>query len=347
MHERVTGILLGAVLAALAASYGGLFYYVREFRLARDTQSASALLAARVLTQYNATLAKQEREASSTILFAGDVMLSRGVRTMIARHGNNPAFPFARIASSTLAADILIGNLEGPISARGEDWGNPISFRAHPNVVDGLLSAGFDVLGLANNHIMDWGRTALSDTVSLLESAGIGTVGAGRNTAEANEPLIINAKGGRIALLGYTSLLPQSFEAKDATPGTSHFEASSIADAIRAAKTDADIVVVLMHWGEEYRAHSTAAQRDIGHALIDAGADLVVGTHPHVTEEVERYGNGWIAYSLGNFVFDQNFSEETNKGEMLEVHIAHKAIDAVRTRSIFINDNFQPEEVRL
>lgn len=346
MRERVTSVLLGVVILGLTAGYGGLFYYARELRVARDMQSASAIQAARVLVQYDATLAKQEREASSTILFTGDVMLSRGVRGMIARH-NSTAFPFSLIASSTRAPDFLIGNLEGSISARGEDWGNPISFRANPNVVDGLLFAGFDVLSLANNHIMDWGREALSDTVATLESAGIGTVGAGRNEAEANEPLIVNAKGGRVALLSYTSLFPQSFEAKSNTPGTSHFDAQGIADAIRAAKADADIVVVLTHWGEEYRAHSTVVQREMGHALIDAGANLVVGTHPHVTEEVEQYNNGWIAYSLGNFVFDQNFSEETNKGEMLEVHVAHKAIDSVRTRPIFINSNFQPEEVRL
>ncbi len=346
MHERVTGILLGAVLAGLVASYGGLFYYVRELRIARDTQNASALQAARVITLYEATVAKQEREASSTLLFVGDVMLSRGVGARIVRH-DDPSFPFSLIASSTHEADVLIGNLEGPISAHGEDWGNPISFRANPRVVDGLISAGFKVLGLANNHIMDWGRAALSDTVALLQSAGVSTIGAGRNEAEANEPLIINAKGGRVALLNYTGLLPKSFEANSSTAGISHFDPAGIADAIRNAKMDADIVVVLIHWGEEYRAHATSAQQDVGRALIDAGASLVVGTHPHVTEEVEQYHGGWIAYSLGNFVFDQNFSEATNKGEMLEVRIAHKAIEAVRTRPIHINGDFQPEEVRL
>ncbi len=347
MRERVTSILLGIVLAGLAVSYGGLFYSVRAVRIARDTQRASELQEARVLAQYNAAIAKQEREASSTILFTGDVMLSRGVKSAIVRHNNDATFPFSLIASSTRPSDILIGNLEGPISDHGEDWGNPISFRANPNVVDGLLSAGFDVLSLANNHIMDWGRTALADTAAILESAGMSIVGAGRNEAEANEPLVINAKGGRVAILSYTNLLPKSFEAKGDMPGTSHFDLAGIADAIRAAKGGADIVVVLMHWGEEYRAHSTAAQREMGHALIDAGASLVVGTHPHVAEEVEQYNNGWIAYSLGNFVFDQNFSEATNKGEMLEVRIAHNAIDSVRTRPIFINGNFQPDEVRL
>ena len=339
--------MLGIILIGLTASYAGVFYFAYALRGANDSARAAAVREAQVLAQYTAVLKAQEREASSTVLFAGDVMLSRGVGRMIARNGGNAAFPFALIASSTRSADVFVGNLEGPISSRGEDWGNPISFRADPGVVPGLVSAGFGALTLANNHMLDWGRAALADTVELLNNAGVKTVGAGRDEEAANQPLIVNTKGGHLALLGYTNLNPKSFEAEGERPGTSHFDADRIADTIRALKERGNVVAVLVHWGEEYRPHATAAQKAFAHALIDAGADLVIGSHPHVLEEVEHYKNGWIAYSLGTFVFDQNVSDATNRGGLFEVHLRHGAVDRAVLREVRINENFQPQEVRL
>lgn len=287
--------------------------------------------------------------SSRTLLFAGDVMLSRGVAYQIKKHGDDPRYPFLRIADFLHSADLVFGNLENPISDRGRNQGSIYSFRAARETVQGLTFAGFNVLNLANNHIFDWGVVAFGDTLDLLEENKIRTIGAGRNETQANEPLMIDEKGMRIAFLGYTPLYPRSFEARGDAPGIAHFDLSRIEARIREIKSQhlAETVVISLHWGEEYRARANATQRQIAHALVDAGADLIVGHHPHVVEEVEAYHGAWIAYSMGNFVFDQNFSEETNRGILIQATVRGGKIIKVAQVPIRINASFQPEVNRL
>lgn len=279
-----------------------------------------------------------------TLLFAGDVMLSRSVGAKIRASGDF-RFPFLRIASTTRTADIAFANLEGPISDRGENQGSIYSFRADPRTVEGLSYAGFDVLSLANNHMFDWGQDALSQTVDLLHTAGIRTVGAGNDETEANAPAILDLDGTKVGFLAYTTLLPESFEAQGEIPGISHRGRVSVESAVRALRKDVDLLFVSVHWGNEYEEVSSDTQRVFGHALIDAGADLVVGHHPHVAEEVERYKNGWIAYSLGNFVFDQNFSEETMQGLLLRVSVKGERIEGITTDTAYLDKDFRPSLV--
>ncbi|MEK7089479.1 MAG: CapA family protein, partial [Patescibacteria group bacterium] len=276
------------------------------------------------------------RDTTSTLLFVGDIMLSRDVDRQIKKH-NDFTFPFWNIASTTRDADFVFGNLEGPVSDKGENQGSIYSFRDDPKTIEGLRFAGFDALSLANNHIFDWGRIALTDTVSRLNGVDIKTVGAGKNEAEANAPLIVNVKDTKIALLAFTNLYPESFWAKSDTAGISRFAENEIAEKIKELRKVADVVVVSMHWGEEYETRANAEQQRLGRVFIDAGTDIVVGHHPHVVQELEHYKNGWIAYSLGNFIFDQNFSDETRTGAMLEVKLKNKHIESVRERIITIN----------
>ncbi len=344
---RAVSVLL---FAALVLLMGTVFMRAYELRGAYQASLFAATQARGVAARVEATLAAdavQEARASSTILFAGDVMLSRGVAGEVVRRGGDYAFPFRLIASTTAPASFFLGNLEGPLSEGGKDMGNPYSFRAAPRFVEGLLFAGFDAVTLANNHIFDWGREALRDTVGILHNADIHTVGAGRNEEEANAPLIVDLPGARVAFVGYTNLNPKSYEAQGDRAGTSNSDAEVLLAAVRRLHREADVVVVTVHWGQEYRTRATDAQRAFGEQLIDAGADLVVGHHPHVVEELQQYHGGWIAYSLGNFVFDQTFSEETNRGAMLHVNVWRHAIDSVRLAPIRINENFQPYSVPL
>ncbi len=283
-------------------------------------------------------------EKTYTLLFAGDIMLSRSVGAKLRASGDF-RFPFSRIASTTRAADIAFANLESPISDRGADQGSIYSFRAEPRTVEGLLYAGFDVLSLANNHMLDWGPDALSQTVDLLHAVGIRTAGAGNDEEEANAPAIFDLNGTKIGFLAYTTLLPESFEARGEAPGISRSERTFMESAVRALKNSADLLVVSLHWGNEYESVSNEPQRLLGHALIDAGADLVVGHHPHVAQEVERYHNGWIAYSLGNFVFDQNFSKETMQGLLLRAEVNDGRIKKVTADTIYLDNNFRPSLV--
>lgn len=278
------------------------------------------------------------------MLFVGDIMLSRAVGSIMQRT-ENFVFPFEKASSTLRSADITFGNLEGPISSRGKNQGSEYSFRADPRVVEGLVSAGFDVMSLANNHILDWGRDALMDTVSILTSNGVVGAGAGKNYDEANRPQTISSHGILVAFLAYTNLYPSSLWATQDAAGVSSFDKDRIVQRIKdiKEKKGADIVVVSLHWGTEYETSANQEQRDIAHALIDAGADIIVGHHPHVVEEVEQYHDGVIFYSLGNFVFDQNFSKETMKGLVGEVVVSQKRIRSVHTYNATLNASYQPD----
>lgn len=284
---------------------------------------------------------EKEKEAY-TLIFVGDIMLSRGIDYYIKRN-NDYSFPFRFVYEKLSSADLAFGNLEGPISSLGMNQGSIYSFRADPKVIEGLKLAGFDVLSLANNHIFDWGGEALSDTISILSENGIGFAGAGRNYEEANAPLVFSLYDGtRIGFLAFTNLYPETLFARENSPGVSRFETDFIKERIKNLKENSDIVAVSLHWGEEYQMKQNGEQEKLARALVDAGANLIIGHHPHVVQEVEEYGDGWIAYSLGNFIFDQGFSKETKRGLALEVFVENKKITDVKTIEVNMNKNFQP-----
>ena len=326
-----------------------------------ELRGAQANLARRALAQIESQLALQNPAATPyplppkadppqaetpspyTLVFVGDAMLSRGVDYMVQKYGAGDfRYPFLKIADELQKVDFLFGNLEGPISERGADQGSIYSFRANPKVVAGLQFVGFDAMSVANNHIFDWGRDALVDTLSVLAINGIKPVGAGRNYADANTPVRFVLHDTRFTLFSYTNLYPKSLEATADRPGISSFDLERAKERIRAVRSEADIVIVSFHWGEEYQTHSNALQQKIARTLIDAGADLIVGHHPHVVQEIEQYKGGWIMYSLGNFVFDQNFSDDTRKGLMAKVTVRDKKIERLEPIEIKFTNTFQP-----
>src|SRR3989344_4240990 len=279
-------------------------------------------------TTWNIETALRDEPEEYTILFVGDIMLDRGVEFMNQTRGTgSPYYPFEKAAEVLRAADLTIGNLEGPISNKGTRVGSIYSFRMDPRYIEGLTFAGFDVLSLANNHMWDYGREALIDTADRLRAAGIGTAGAGRNFNEANAAHIeALPEGTTIAFLSYTNLYPKNLGAEIESPGISNPDVSIIKERISELRPNVDLIVLLWHWGEEYQTRSHPREQAIAHELIDAGADLIVGHHPHTPQEIEEYNGKYIAYSLGNFIFDQNFSEETSRGLMLKVLLKDKQI---------------------
>jgi len=279
--------------------------------------------------------------SEATMVFVGDIMLSRGVGKIMAEQ-NNWLYPFEHVREYLQKADLVFGNLEGPISGRGRNQGSIYSFNMDPYAVQGLIDANIGVLSVANNHIFDYGREAFLDTLAVLNLSGIDAVGGGVNFEDAHRTLVRDMKGTKVAFLAYTNLLPRSFGEKDSVPATSYLDEEIMKHDIGAAKTLADIVVVSFHWGDEYSTKHNDWQERIAHEAVDAGATLVVGHHPHVVQEVEEYHGGYIAYSLGNFIFDQNFSPDTNKGLILEVKVDDKKIIGVKTIGVFFNSSFQP-----
>lgn len=285
----------------------------------------------------------QKERDSYTLLFAGDVMLDRGVGFHVAQQGTGDwRFPWRFVAERLLSADLVFLNHEGVMSDVGQDAGGAYSFNFPLAVLDGLLFAGVDVVSLANNHSFDWGDAALCDTKRRLNARGIGTVGAGCSYVEANAPFVhVFDDGSRVGFLGYTSFFPNGVAGR-ARPGISNYTMESMQDSIATLTERVDIVFVSLHWGEEYQSRSNADQQRIGRALIDAGADVIIGHHPHVIQEIEEHNGGWIFYSLGNFIFDQYFSSETMEGLVASVVVRGGLIVSVDTKKVLINTHYQP-----
>jgi poly-gamma-glutamate synthesis protein (capsule biosynthesis protein) len=278
---------------------------------------------------------KRER----TLLFAGDVMLSRGVGARMANQ-HNWTLPFQEIAETLRAADLRFCNLECPVSDTGRNLHHLYSFRADPRALAGLEAAGFNVVSQANNHTYDWGPQALLDSLERLRAVGIRPVGAGRNSLAAHYPVVVNVDGLRIAFLAYVNIDPKEATAGIDRPGVAWLDPAQVLADIRFARPLADLVIVCPHWGVEYALKPGRDQVESAHQMIDAGADMIVGGHPHVVQPLERYHDRWIAYSLGNFVFDQ-MNPATHRGLMLRVTVRDKRISDVEPVPIKINSAFQ------
>jgi len=266
-----------------------------------------------------------------SIIFAGDILLDDGPGRTIAT-GGDPLAPFAELLSQ---ADYRIGNLECPIAA--DTTGKPqdskiYNFRAHPRTVN-VLKGRFDALAVSNNHSGDYGPEAFTETLQHVHGAGIQTFGGGRNLAEAHAPLWIKRKGLKIAVLGYNEFKPRSFEAGANRPGIAWSEDAQVVSDIRAArKAGADVVIPFMHWGWEREIHPSARQKQLARTMIDAGADIVVGGHPHVTQGAEYYKGKLIVYSLGNFVFDGFKLADARIGWVLHLTLDRKGMVRWSTR---------------
>ena len=272
-------------------------------------------------------------------------MLDRGVEYAVEKQGNGDfRFPFLKIADYLKKADILFGNLESVISNKGEKVGSVYSFRADPKAIEGLLFAGFDILSVANNHIFDYGRLAMEDGLKRLKNVGIGYIGAGFNEEEVRSGIIKEIKGVKICFLAYNNKGSEYWQAGENSSGISWLD-DKITKDVRTAKEKSDLVIVSMHFGEEYQNKQNGEQEYFAKLAIDSGADLVLGHHPHVIQPVEKYKQGWIAHSLGNFIFDQNFSEETMEGILLEVIVENKKIQKISQIKIEISENFQPVNI--
>lgn len=279
-----------------------------------------------------------------TLVAVGDISFARKIARYIEQNGLD--YPLAKVTAYLKSADLAFANLESPISDRGTPLPNKgIWFRAKPETIQCLTDAGIDVVNLANNHILDYDQPAFQDTMTALRQHGIGFCGAGQNLADARKPYIVDQNGTKVAFLGYSELAeifwvwsdPKPFVATDQRPGVAPLHVDKILEDIAAAKQQADIVVVTLHWGVEYTDIPTEEQRKIAHRIIDGGADVILGGHPHVTQGFEVYKGKLIAYSLGNFVFDQTHRPNT-ESVILELAVAEKTVKKALIHPAYIVD---------
>src|SRR5690606_325445 len=209
-------------------------------------------------------------------------------------------------------------------------------------LAEGLARAGFEAVSLANNHTYDFGLEGLEDTLAALEAAGVAGYGAGMTEAETRAPAVLEAGGWRVALLSYGAV-GQVRCAEGETPGVARADEAGVAEDVRRAREQADFVAVSFHWGVEYSHRGTERQRSLARAAVEAGADAVVGHHPHVLQAWARAGDAVVPYSLGNFVFDLDTEDLAVLGPgpfqsaVALVTLAPAAPPAVEFRPVFID----------
>lgn len=276
-------------------------------------------------------------DATIKIMVGGDVMFGRYVERQIDTYGST--WPFDEIAERLAAADLTLINLESPFSITGATTpDDSLILRGEPKGVDGLVKAGVDFAALANNHIPDMGYLGLSDTKSLLQSNKILYAGAGDTKQSAHQPAIFERGGQRIVVLSYTYGV--NFDKTGVVYATT--------DAIAAkadieALQDVDIILAMVHFGQEYAATPSQRQRDFAHALIDAGANAVIGSHPHVPQPIETYKDRPIFYSLGNLVFDQEPGGNRDRSATSELTFKGPNLQRVKLHPYHIHNYGQPK----
>jgi poly-gamma-glutamate synthesis protein (capsule biosynthesis protein) len=331
-HERVVlranGRAVASVVAGPLGRYELRFAPVRvgRYRLvvaagARHRQAATFLVRPVVLDA------------------VGDITFGEQVGPAIAAHGG--AYPWAFVAPTLRRADVTVGNLETSVSERGVAAVKEFTFRGSPAaLVPVHRVAGFDVLTLANNHTVDYGRDALLDTVRAVRAAGMQAIGAGANEAGARRAAIVERGGLRIALLGYSDVNPAGFNATASEPGTAKADAAAIAADVHAALRRADVAVCFFHWGTELHAAPDARQQLFAGACLNAGARLVLGAHPHVLGGLGRpTAHALVAWTLGNFVFPSG--GVTGRTAILHVELDRRGVRAARLVPVTI-DGFRP-----
>ena len=274
-------------------------------------------------------------ETTITLIAVGDVMLDRAVGRQIKRYGIK--WPFKHVRDTLRLSDLSFCNLECPLSAKGIKVPKPICFKADPANVECLTDAGFDIVSLANNHSMDCSRPGLIETMHYLDKARIAYTGAGDTPYDASLPTIVTVKGLRIALLARNAWLPEGAWFRPDAPNSSYLDLETIESEVRDAAGQADVVIVSLHWGNEYHTTPREEQVELAHRIVDAGADLILGHHPHVLQKVEKYHGGVIAYSLGNFLFDSPF-KNCKKTMILKCSLSKSGVSGLEQIPVTIED---------
>jgi len=280
-----------------------------------------------------------------TLDFAGDIMLDRGVRSSVEKNFKGDYSDLFENLGILEKADIAFANLEGPASDQGNDRQNLYSFRMDPDSIPALSGAGFNIVSVANNHVNDYGINAFTDTLARLKENEILYAGGGLNSDEAEKPVIIEKHGMKIGYLAFSDVGPNEMGVTENKAGILLANNPRFNTIIQNASKQVDALVVSFHFGEEYKTTHNQRQEDLAHRAIDDGAKIIIGSHPHVIQDTEVYKKGFIAYSLGNLIFDQPFSKETMQGMLLEIKLYKDGAMETVKNIVKLNSAFQPDKV--
>jgi poly-gamma-glutamate capsule biosynthesis protein CapA/YwtB (metallophosphatase superfamily) len=280
-----------------------------------------------------------------TLDFAGDSHFDGRTLTLLEK---NPDTAFGPIASELSSADFSMVNLETPVTTRGTPEPKEFHFRAPPTAYKAVKAAGIDLVTLANNHTLDYGRVGLTDTINYAKAANVPFVGVGENAADAYRPWVTEIKGVKIAFLGFSQIteLASTWSAEDNRSGIAMaFDTKRALAAVKAARAKADVVVVFMHWGQEYNQCPISPQKTFAKQVADAGADIIIGAHVHVLQGSGWLGHTFVAYGMSNFLWHYNDAGSNDTGVM-RITLTGSKITSTQFLPAYINRTTgQPELV--
>lgn len=276
------------------------------------------------------------QETPITVNLVGDILLDSTVGSNIAKYGAD--YPFKQTAKLLQDADITFGNLETSVSTRGTAQDKQFTFRSRPETLKGLVDAGFDGVTVANNHTLDFGVTALKDTLANLDKYKIGHTGAGDNEDEAFQPYVQEVRGKKVAIIGISRVLPDgSWYAGKNKPGIAQgYMTEPMMTYIKKAVSESDYTIVFIHWNKETKDYPEDYARTYARMFIDAGVDAVIGAHSHCLQGIEWYKGKPVFYSLGNFIFTSK-SEKSSQTMILKLSLEDGQVGASVTPAQIVN----------
>ena len=337
LSEDKTALTLGS---SAHPEYESRMQTLLKFVPAHEIPSSEDLFSAELLESHLAALG----DPPLSLIAVGDIMLGGRTRRRIREHGRD--YPFSAVLPILQRAPIVLGNLEGPLAQKAQKQNRNFSYRVKPKAATSVLRAGINVVTLANNHLVDCGREGVLETLEALAAAGVTPLGAAANQNAAHEPVIREAGGVRIGLLGY--YWNRRCAATANLPGSAMGVFEELETDIRQLRTRVDRVVVTFHWGRPYNPEPSPRARAKARFAIDCGAHAIVGHHPHIIQAFEVYRRRPIFYSIGNFAFGSGNSRA--EGLMLGFRF-EEARTLVNVYPLYVKNrdprvNYQPKLVR-
>lgn len=313
-----------------------------------QAQAISQARKDKLITTIEATLPKPTTWSLNAV---ADIIIGRTVYEQEAKRKDYTS-SFHKVAEILKSADVTLANNESTLADGIPYPLTGLSFAAPKQAIDGFVYSGIDAVNLANNHAYNGGPTAFSQMIDNFNNRGIKTFGGGKNLTESRTPATLNVKGLKLGLLGYNSI-PGSGTATNGTPGQPFIamppwgvldeaQITQMEEEIKSAKQNHDVVIVYFHWGQEYVHTASEQTRSLAHRAIDAGANLILGSHPHWVQGIEWYKDSLITYSLGNFVFDQEQMLKTKQGTILSINFEDNRLVGAKFTPVLIENYFQP-----
>ena len=279
---------------------------------------------------------------SISFVSTGDFIIWRNEAQYVDENGGASAT--AKVADYLASADVTITNVESPLSDNASEPlpAKDVYILGRPAAIESIKACGVDIASLANNHIMDYSGPALKDTIDALDSIGVKHAGAGMTEKEAEQIVEYEVDGVTIAFFSWTDIVPDNFVAFGDSPGvvSARLNMEDACKRVREAKKTHDIVIVAMHWGIEYEHYTTPSLQDEpAHQLVDAGADVILGNHPHVVQGIEFYKDALIAYAHGNFVFYQIY-DDTHESYLMNFDMTNEGVKNVVLTPLHLDDTW-------